>query len=165
MLLKRIYAILILFALTSCGFQPVYNDNNKGGRLSEIKVGNISYASNVPSRESRALRGALEHELNWSYTDSQKKYILDVSYTLSIEGAAIQSNALATRNNLKINLNYILKDIITDKIIEQNTLVGIESFDIPSSPYSNYVSKEEIAVRVAKSLATELRLRLIGMIK
>lgn len=164
MLLRYFSAFFSLLLITSCGFHPVYSDNNFGKQLSGIKVGSISYESKIPTRESIALTSALEQEFNWSYTDSPKNYTLDLSYVISIEGVAIQSNALATRNNLRVTLNYALTDNNDGKVIERNTLIGVESFDIQSSPYSNYVSKEETAVKVMKSLATELKLRLIGLV-
>ncbi len=160
------YFIAVLFSLTlaSCGFQPIYGNSDLGKRLSQIRIGNISYQSKIPTREAITLKSALEHELNWSYTDSPKNYTLDVSYLIAIEGSAIQSNALATRNNLRVTLTYTLTDDKNGKIIESNKLIGVESFDIPASPFSNYVSKEETAIRVMKSLATELKLRLTAFV-
>lgn len=164
MLLRYFFTLFSLFFITSCGFHPIYGDNDLGKQLRQIKVGNISYENKIPTLESIALRSALEHEFNWSYTESPQRYTLNLSYIISIEGVAVQSNALATRNNLKITLNYTLIDNDSGKIIERNTLLGVESFDIQSSPYSNYVSKEETAVKVMKSLATEVKLRLTGLV-
>jgi LPS-assembly lipoprotein len=148
--------LIPLLLLSGCGFKPIYGDSTKR----QISLGSVVYSEVIPSRVISSLRAALKNEFpNSSHSESE--YKLDINIISSTEDAAVQSNTVVTRKNIVVYCDIKLTNTKSGKVVFTDRAVGIESFNTNRSPFSEHVSEEEIKNRMMKTLAKEIKNRLI----
>lgn len=158
----RIALVLICLLINGCGFQPMYSTENNNSL--PIKTGTVSFEKKFP-KVALGFKKALEDALNPDGSTHPESYIIDVTLTKSMLSFGTQSNAVNTRQRIDLTANYKLRDIKTAKIITEDRVVAMGSFEITQSAYSNVVSEEETLNILARNLASEIKLRVAGVIK
>ncbi|WP_165379550.1 hypothetical protein [Rickettsiales endosymbiont of Peranema trichophorum] len=141
--------------------------NTNQQNIQAIKIGSISKIGEHKKNNTKeyvAFRAALEREFEHT-KDLEHKYVLNITYQVYKEPTAIQLDTTITRVNLRVTVMYELIDLENRQNVLKDKLISTEGLDLATSPYSNYVSEEEIAIRIMETLAHTLKLKLIASIK
>lgn len=95
-------------SLSGCGFTPLYGGDS-GARvqqqMNEVAVGII------PDRTGQLLRLSLEDRLQGGDTQTQQRYLLSVSYNISVQGIGVQEDTSTTRQRFTANASWSLAPI------------------------------------------------------
>ncbi len=132
-------------------------DNNNYKILDEIKISKVNGPNNLK------LERILKESLNLSYTNSPI-YSLEVTVGFENTSMAILKDSQTTRYRVKVILNYNLKEINTQKIIDSGNLYLYSSYDVSASDFMNYISEKYVSENGLIELAEELKNRLILVI-
>jgi len=160
--LKYLIGCLIAaFCLSSCGFTPLYSNNdnsfnneNVKAELAQIKIKHIA------DRFGQQIRNQLLDNLTPYGKSRDEKYVLSVHMESEpqIIEQALREDVTATRETMKISMLYTLKQ--GDEILLEGDSIAFTSYNILSNPYSTIVSKEDAYKQAAKIIANDISLRL-----
>ena len=129
---------MFFFIITSCGYQPIYSKNiNTNDDLLSISV------SNIKDRSGQILRNFLTNQLNPENKRIITKYRLTVEIYESRTDLGYRRDMSATRSDLKNTAKYNLLDVKKGKVIIENELNSISSFDIVDSVYATNIAEKD----------------------
>jgi hypothetical protein len=158
----RNYLILLVIALslTACGFKPLYakRDNHT---LNNVKVIN-SFSENM----SKRVRFHIDHELHNQFTsDQNSEFVLETEFSHEVYNAALRTDSTVVRKNIIVKVAYkLFEPGEQGRVIDSGSIGLLDSYNTSNSPYSDYISEEEIVLRVAKAVINDLQLRILGKI-
>ena len=155
--IKFFVALLIL---SGCGFKPLYYGGYKDSVLSEFHYKRIVNDESNP-RATFFLNNELER-LFKEDSKNEPKFLLEVEYDVNKDDYLIQDNSIANRKKIQVNLVYKVIEYKSDKILASGKLTDFDSFAVTASPYSDYVTEEELVIRILLSLVQELRLQILA---
>ncbi len=154
-LLRISGALIIIAALSSCGFKPMYGERNS---VLPIKISSITMANAEVGKLEYIMRKELKSQFDPSGFDDKYDYKIAIVLHKSILSFDTQSNRVSSRQRIDMRANFIVKDLNDKKIIE-DFVIASDSFYVSTSPYSSLVSEEETVNLLAKTLAQEISLR------
>ncbi len=105
---RKPFALFALFALSACGFSPLYGGVQGQGAsavLETVQVGNI------PDRTGQVLRQDLQQQLYTNGTPTTELYMLAVSYRVVQTGEGIQADSSTTRNRFNAIATWTLSPV------------------------------------------------------
>lgn len=162
MIMKRIlaYAAIIASAafLTGCGFTPLHADlpNKTGASLSGMSLDFVE-------TESQGARGdRLEFLLTQSLKNrmgsasASNPYILELSPKLTRSGIGVRQDDVATRVDLILYVDYVIRDAATGDEIDRGDVTAISTYSAPNNPYTVSAALEDAEERVAREAADRL---------
>jgi len=149
---KTILIFIISLTLCGCGFKP-------GNYNTQIVIDNYEKA---PRKITVILNDYLTEELNQE--NQPERYVLNLKLLKTTDSFETQSNTVNLRTRVTLTVNYTLRDLHNNKTIIEDKIIAIDSYEESSSPYGTLVSSEEIAAKMAKSIAREIRLRIASKI-
>ena len=115
MIKKLTFLILVLFSFTSCGYSPIYSNNNEAVfEIYKFELEGINEINNV-------IENKLEKYFN---NNSQKKYIVKIKTSYQKNTATKDRTGSTTHFKLIVNLNLKLQRID----LEQNERERVVSF-------------------------------------
>lgn len=157
-------AVIAIFALSGCGFRPVYGSYSGGtaaeGNTANAMMGQVAIA-NIPDRSGQILRSSLMDRLQ---TDGSSA---DALYTLKIDPLEETRNELditksseATRAQLRIKTHMVLIDRAGNKVLSRE-LSSMSSYNVLESEFATRVTENaarenainDIARQVERNLA------------
>jgi hypothetical protein len=146
-----ISAIILSFALSSCGFQPVYKTMHKES-LPEIQIAKID-----------SLDGAhLYHHLSDLIgNDQSAKYELRVTLSYSSSPLVITKSSDVVEQSASQAVSYKLLDKSTQKIILSGSFVINGSYNTTASAYAAYTEGLQQQANLGLKAADEIERRLI----
>lgn len=150
--------IIILFSfilLTSCGFRPLSDFENKTSELQEISLGAIK------GENDHLIKNYLNNALNFYNEDSKKLYIIDVSVNSNTSNAIIQKDSTIVEKTITITSTYSLKDTKTMKVIDTKTIVTRSNFTNTTSPYGSFVQEQKAYRDALKTSIDEIKKHLL----
>jgi LPS-assembly lipoprotein len=156
-------ALLGVFILSGCGFQPVYRQNTGSNgaqdgatvaQLASIRISPIS------DRVGQILRNALRDRLTPLGRPSTALYRLDVSLTENRSNLVIQQDATSTFAKLRLQARYALVNIATDQPLTRGTSENTTIFNIVESEFANLSAERDAKRRAAIEISDDIRLRL-----
>ena len=151
-------AILVApFALTSCGWAPLYADTETGPASEELRAINVDP---MPERIGQRLEIALRNSLNPSGEPAPARYRLRSVLATNLTNLGIQSQGLATLGKLDVVVTYYLTDIQSGSDLLVNTVHVVNTFDLNPNQYSTIVGEDDAAVRGVAELDQEIVTRL-----
>ena len=154
--------LIVVLALSACGFQTVYGDRSGGGALSAPQQFSQIEIGNIPDREGQILRNALVdrlHSLGGPMRGSGL-YALNVSPVQeSLINLDITKTADATRAQLKMTTFMQLKDV-QGSVLLQRRLISITSMNQLASEFTNRVSEQAARESVLQDLAQQIETQL-----
>ena len=148
--------ILLLFCLSGCvaglksglpDYMILYNTELKINSADKPHDRISAELYNYTKRYTREKEGAPRYRLDLNYTTSEDKY-------------AIQTNSIATRQKASINLDYILLNLDTNKVVSQRHIKRSGSYYIEDSTYSTYVAAEDELRNLASAVVDEMLLEI-----
>jgi LPS-assembly lipoprotein len=149
-------AVLISAAgLAACGYKPVYG--SKGAiqqNLGQVRIGQ------APNREGQVLRNALVDRVNPRGEPGAAPYNLKIEYTESQSQVAIRRDETATRANLRISVNFELRETASGVVVLKGRSRRTASYNIVQSDYANVVARRTAQRRAAELVAEDIATRL-----
>ncbi len=145
-----------------CGFQPVYMptaSGQAGPAQRELSAINVSL---IPDRPGQLLRQDLQERLASDRGDTPLRYDLAVSFSISGEGIAIESDNTATRVRLIGNAHWTLKarDSVQTQI-SSGSARAMDDFNVLNQQYfAADIDNEQVQRRLASALADQIAIQL-----
>ena len=159
--MKRIIALIVPFALTACGLQPMY----AGGSSGSVAQGLA--AIEVPPIEGKGgwlVRNALVDRLGTANRGGSARYRLDVRLDDKLEGLGLLSDDSIGRERRTLRARYQLVDVASGNIMVDATAGSDAGIDIVRSEYATIAAEntalENLAKDVANRIVTRLALQL-----
>lgn len=159
----------VLFALTACGFEPLYVERKSSEKwyydgefdtgitdeISQIRVEPIS------DRIGQLIRNELIDSFTPKGVPTHAKYRLVVnSIDKQVVQQALRDDITATRERVRYQVNYYLYDIQTgNELVKGNSLAYL-SYDIIANPYSTTFAQKKLEKDAAKIIANDISLRM-----
>lgn len=162
-MLKRFMAIAVLFLISSCGFAPLHSVDSDS-EFSKIKVV-VADETKAPSKMTSLLKSELDDSLNVTGVNKLSEYLLDVRLVRVNTAYETQSNTVNLRTRVTITANFTLTTMSDFKVVLQDKVTSVDSFEDSDSPYATLISDEETANKMAQGLAKEIKLRVASKLK
>lgn len=147
--------ILLAAALAGCGFEPLYGRHNPedDAALAAIQV------STIGERRGQLLEIALRDSFNPTGIRVEAAYVLSVSLSENVGDSAIRSDGTPSRQTLNLNANVMLRDIKSSKVLLQEHVRSINSYDVAENEYSVVVARDSAVKRAVRQLSEDIRAR------
>ena len=157
---RLFFYFIVFFIFTSCGYEPIYSKNaNTNKELLSISV------QNIKNRPGQILRNTLLNQLNPERERVITKYRLIVEISESKTSLAYRRDMSATRTDLKITANYLLKDIKNGKILLKQEAKSISSFDVVESVYATLIAEKDVREKNLKVISNDIYTNLVIFFK
>ena len=157
---RLFFCFIVFFIFTSCGYEPIYSKNvNTNKELLSISV------KNIKNRPGQILRNTLLNQLNPERERVITKYRLIVEISESKSSLAYRKDMSATRTDLKITANYLLKDIKNGEILLKQEAKSISSFDVVESVYATLIAEKDVREKNLKVISNDIYTNLVIFFK
>lgn len=143
--------------LGGCGFHPLYADHARSGfdaDLASIKVNTIA------DRQGQLLAIALRDALNPTGAQVTTRYTLDVSLFSIREDIALRSDGTASRSEIAMTANFVLKDAKANQPVLQGTTHSVSSYDVLTDNYATVVASQNAEQRTVQEVGDDILVRL-----
>ena len=140
-ILIRVAAVLVLGALTTACFQPLYGNNTLPAgdsvrdKLASVDVENIPAGNGTPeARLAVSLRNALMFDFNNGGTPISPTHRLHVTLTSGITTVIVDVSSGRPDSQVEVvNATFTLTEIATNRVVLATSTHTMTSFDIPGS--------------------------------
>jgi len=140
------------FALSGCGFQPIYAtaDNAAAPATRQVEVEKIAAPENLEPYIAEALGARLGPEPGQS-----ARYAMFLEAQESAERLAVQIDATVTRYNYRLSAKYRVVDRQTGESF-RGVARAVTSYNIVTSQYSTLFAERAAVQKAARQLAEEI---------
>ena len=145
--------ILAVAILAGCGFKPVHQPGGKQSVQQEL--GFVSVAI-IAGRIGLILRNRLLEKLTPGGESDVPRYRLSVQLGSTTEALLIQLDNTVTRNNLKMNAKFVLRDISADENVYTDSAYSVGSYNVVDSEFATAAAEKNAADRVAREVGEEI---------
>lgn len=145
--------LLSLFALSACGFEPVYRQGSAAAALRNRIAIDV-----VKGRNGFELREALEARLG--VADADAPYVLTFALTISESGLAVTEDEGTTRENLIGTARFTVRRLSTGEILFQDIVRNITAYSTTSETFPSATAETDANVRLARALADQIAERI-----
>ena len=157
---RLFFCFIVFFIFTSCGYEPIYSKNaNTNKELLSISV------QNIKNRPGQILRNSLLNQLNPERERVITKYRLIVEISESKSSLAYRKDMSATRTDLEVTVNYLLKDIKNGQILLKQDVKSISSFDVVESVYATLIAEKDVREKNLKVISNDIYTNLVIFFK
>ena len=154
------FCFIVFFIFTSCGYEPIYSKNvNTNKELLSISV------KNIKNRPGQILRNTLLNQLNPKRERVITKYRLIVKLSESQSSLAYRRDKSATRTDLEVTANYLLKNIKNGEILLKQEAKSISSFDVVESVYATLIAEKDVREKNLKVISNDIYTNLVIFFK
>lgn len=155
---KATIAALCLAGATlgACGFQPLYGERTGAAPAQDLALVTID---TIADRDGQKLHNFLLDRFNPLGSPPEPFYRLQVKLTKSTRGLAIRKDETATRANLILSANFILRDIRTGKVLFKGRSRSANSYNILESQFATIASLNDATTRATRQLSEEISAR------
>ena len=158
--IRLFFCFIVFFIFTSCGYDPIHSKNvNTNKELLSISV------QNIKNRPGQILRNTLLNQLNPERERVITKYRLIVEISESKSSLAYRRDMSATRTDLKVTANYLLKDIKNGEILLKQEAKSISSFDVVESVYATLIAEKDVREKNLKVISNDIYTNLVIFFK
>jgi LPS-assembly lipoprotein len=141
--------------LTACGFSPMYAQKNQA----PLSVGVLIEASK--DEMGQQFQQNLEDQLNSGVAPANPAYKLVVSLGSAAGGMGVARDGTVSRYNVTLTSVYTLIRLADKKVIQQDTINHVSSFNNPANQYfSTYISQKDAQRRGIMELSELYRQRI-----
>jgi LPS-assembly lipoprotein len=154
--LNRRVALLGLFALSGCGFTPVYGTNGSASAL----LGTVN-VQEPNDRETFVLTRQLERRLGRADSPS---FDLVVSLTVSEDAVAITQDGDISRYNVVGRAQFTLSNRITGEIASNGQVSSFTSYSAIGTTFATLVAQEDARDRLTVALTDLILTRLTATV-
>ena len=167
--MKKILLLLVIFFVSSCGFEPLYVqkkqdslwyfngkfDNSISAEMAKIKVQTIA------DRFGQQLRNDLLDMLTPLGAPKKPTYRLFVDVApIEITQQAMRDDITATRERIRYKVKYRLMGAENNQVLVSGDSIAFVSYDIMANPYSTTFAKKKTETNAASIIANDITLRI-----
>jgi LPS-assembly lipoprotein len=164
---RRFMAAVVLgissLSLSACaesgGFKPLYGAT--GGETYDQRLAKVDIAP-VPGRVGQRIRNELVFERSTGAQAISPELRLDIIITETLLTTLVNATGASSSQVYQLEARYQLIDLKTKKSVLDGRSLGRGSFDRFAAIYSNIRAREDAENRVAKSIADDIRTRLLA---
>ncbi len=158
---RRLTCLGALSLLGGCGFQPVYMRTASGKLGPAQRELAAVYVANIPERPGQLLRQALQERMGDDAGDALA-YDLNVTFSISGEGIAIQNDTIATRIRFVGYADWVLVGRDPNRtVLTSGNARAFDALNVFDSQYfAADVQTEAEQRRIAENIATQIATRL-----
>jgi hypothetical protein len=146
---------LLIFLLSSCGFQVIYKDqyleNSMANQLASIVI------RHERNQLAQTLKNNLSDTLNPDYIKTDIKYFLELDISTSVGPTFTNVSGGSGRNKVVLTVKYILKNLKTSQQISVGSTEVFDSYDVSSNRFATYTADEFIKENLTKIVAQNIR--------
>lgn len=155
---RRLAVILFLLPLGACGFQPLYGER-AGGVAVHQELSGVAIDP-IPDRVGQLVRNQLIDALSPGGQPTAPVYRLAVTLQQRKEDVAFQRDEQATRVNLTLEANFVLREISNDRVVARGSTRSVAAYNIVQSEFANIAAEADAVRRAARQAADSIALRL-----
>ncbi len=161
-IVKKLLILTSLLALVSCGFQMIYNEDDK-----KIETSYEQDLAAIVIRKDRTkldqdLKNNLYDLLNPDYIKVDPKYFLSLKTLKSLTSTFTTSTGSSGRNKIYINVDYELKNLDTGEIIAVGSTAVNDNYDVGNNRFGTYTAEEYAQLNLTKVAAQNIRNSLVN---
>ena len=155
---------LATLGLSACageggGLKPLYGAT--GGQTYDQRLARVDIAP-VPGRVGQRIRNELVFERSTGHQSAGGDLRLDIVVTETVLTTLVSATGTSSSQVYQLEARYQLVDTKTKKSVLDGRSLGRGSFDRFASIYSNIRGREDAENRVSKSVADDIRTRLLA---
>ena len=154
------FNIGLLLALTSCGFNPLY-DSSRCASVPELELIKIEQ---IPDREGQILKNYLIDNLTPYGKCQSSKYVMTVKLQKSERYLAFRRDYTPRQNQLIFLCDIELRDIASGEVIYKDKFRTIASYTAAlkaeHSSFSSVIANESESNRALRTMAENIKIRL-----
>lgn len=156
---RNVFLVAVLLSLAACGFRPLYasGGNSTTATTSQLALVRID---RIPDRLGQELRNALLDRLTPLGPPSEPLYMLRVSITETNQELGIRKDETATRANLRLNVTYVLYDVISRQPLFESKQRAVGSYNILESDFATLAAEQNVRSRLVRKISDSIRTNL-----
>lgn len=152
-------AIIAIFALSACGFHPVYGTYSGGktaeGNSANAMMGQVAIA-NIPDRSGQMLRNGLIDRLHANGEPDTALYTLRINpLEETNKELDITKSSEATRAQLRIKTHMVLIDRQGNKFVSRD-LSSMSSYNVLESEFATRVTENSARENAINDIARQV---------
>lgn len=161
-IVRNFFILTSLLALVSCGFQVIYNEDDKKADSSyEHELAAIVIKKDR-TKLDQDLKNNLYDLLNPDYVKVEPKYFLILKTIKSLSSTFTTSTGSSGRNKIYINVDYELKNLDTGEIIAFGSTTVNDNYDVGNNRFGTYTAEEYVRLNLTKIAAQNIRNSLVN---
>ncbi len=146
---------LVALALSACGFKPMHAPTGLGA--SDYNYSDLSVVTPDNSKEDFLLKQALRERIG---TNSNTRYVLSIDPKVSRSNLGIGSDDVASRYDLTMTTNIVLRDGKTNEALFQDSIRAVSTYGASRDPYGSVSAQANATEQVAAESADRILVRL-----
>src|SRR5499433_2567387 len=147
-------------ALAGCGYHPLYGERSGSTNAPVTTELAAIQIESIPDRIGQQMYTMLRERLNPYGKPDAPRYILSITLTEKRTSFFFEKDETATRANLMLKADYVLKRAGTGEIVTKGLSRSVSAYDILESQFASIVSEEDARVRSAEVISDDIRTRL-----
>lgn len=151
----RYVVVILAFALSACGFQPLYEAGGSSALMQE-QLASVDVAP-IPDRLGQIMRNRLVSRLNAS---GNPDYLLQVQLDQTSENFGVRPDTATTQEQITMVASIQLVSNETGSPVLQESFRARTSFDLVLSDFATVTQREDAARRLSLELAERIHRRL-----
>ena len=154
-------AVLLLLALSACGFRPIYATD--GSAAPGADVPSQLHGILVPAARGRIeqlVYNDLRDRLNPLGVPQRPRYRLDYAVSVIKQPVAFARDETATRRNVRVSVTFALRDPDGEAVVFAGTARAIAAYNVLRSQYATLAGERSAEARAVREVSDEIRLRL-----
>jgi len=159
----RVFAALVLVLILSsgCGFGPLYGRNDSGRDTVSEELAKVHIVP-LKDRTGQQMHNFLRDQINPKGQPGKPKYDLVVSLEVITRDLGIRRDATATRANLIVVAEYLLRDAGSGESLLRGRSRSANSYNILDSEveYATSVSQNDAERRALRQISEDIHSRL-----
>lgn len=160
--LVKISSVIIVLALSACGFTPLYEDANNAQYSYDSAAGfDQIFIENIPNREGQYLRNALIDRFYSAGRPQNPAYNLNTgTLTERHIDLDVTKSSDATRAQMRLETTIVLSNPNTGQELLKRKLTSTTSYNVLQSHFTTKVSEDNARRNALDDLARQIELQL-----
>jgi len=151
--LPRAIALCLAFALTACGFTPLYSEDSSARAIDGVFV--------IENSQTGGFGFAMNERLRTRLGDARTgPYRLQIDTRIDQEERAIRADRSVLRFNLDALAQFAVLDAATGAVLFKDNARSFTAYSAIASPFATRSAEEDARNRLAIALADQIVLRL-----
>ncbi len=151
--------VLMAFALSACGFQPLYSRPHEGALSTAEHMATVRIAP-LPDRIGQQLHNLLRDRLNPQGQPRNPAYELKIDLVESRQELSIRKDETATRANLIISAQFTLHEVEAAQEVLLGLATSTNSYNILTSQFATTYAELDARKRGLREISDDIRTRL-----
>lgn len=160
-----IAAVALATGLSACsdgtGFRPLYASKEFGGSGARERFAAVDVAP-IPGRVGQQIRNELIFESSGGGNRPPQVYRLEVAIRESVAATRVRLDATSASQIYKLDANYRLIRLDDKSVVAEGKSASRAAFERVTSIFANVRARRDAEDRAARTLAEELRTRLMA---